>query len=93
VGWEGYAEEVGAQIKALPGADAYQERFAAWLAECGATTRDVDTFMGPPARSLALVPRAMQPHADRVNTDVVTFVGPCFDASEETWARPADAER
>ncbi|MEU6439928.1 macrolide family glycosyltransferase [Streptomyces sp. NPDC047046] len=93
VGWEGYAEEVGAQIKALPGADAYQERFAGWLAECGARTRDVDAFMGPPARSLALVPRAMQPHADRVNTDVVTFVGPCFDASEETWERPAGAER
>ncbi|EDY44585.1 macrolide family glycosyltransferase [Streptomyces sp. SPB074] len=93
VGWEGYAEEVGAQIKALPGADAYQERFARWLAECGATTRDVDAFMCPPARSLALVPRAMQPHADRVDTDVVTFVGPCFDAGAETWERPADAER
>ncbi|WP_431033264.1 macrolide family glycosyltransferase [Streptomyces sp. P6-2-1] len=93
VGWEGYAEEVGAHIKALPGADAYQARFSEWLAECGATTGDVDAFMGPPARSLALVPRVMQPHADRVDTDVVTFVGPCFDAAEETWERPADAER
>ncbi|WP_371097836.1 macrolide family glycosyltransferase [Streptomyces sanglieri] len=93
VGWEGYAEEVAAPMWQLPGADAYRARFARWLAECGATTLEVDTFCGPPARSLALIPKAMQPNADRVDTDTVTFVGPCFGGrtDKETWTRPEGA--
>lgn len=37
----------------------------------------------------------MQPHADRVDTDVVTFVGPCLgDRSDQGgWTRPAGAEK
>ncbi|GAA1306160.1 glycosyltransferase [Streptomyces sanglieri] len=93
VGWEGYDEEVAAPMWQLPGADAYRARFARWLAECGATTLEVDTFCGPPARSLALIPKAMQPNADRVDTDTVTFVGPCFGGrtDKETWTRPEGA--
>ncbi|MCX4847317.1 macrolide family glycosyltransferase [Streptomyces sp. NBC_00893] len=93
VGWEGYAEEVAAPMWQLPGADAYRARFARWLAGCGATTLEVDTFCGPPARSLALIPKAMQPNADRVDTDTVTFVGPCFGGrtDKETWTRPEGA--
>ncbi len=36
----------------------------------------------------------MQPRADRVDTDTVTFVGPCFDARADTdgWTRPASAD-
>ncbi|WP_406151068.1 macrolide family glycosyltransferase [Streptomyces sp. NBC_01012] len=95
VGWDGYEQEVAAQLRKLPGADAYQERFARWLAECGATTTDVDAFSGPPARALALIPRAMQPNADRVDTGTVTFVGPCYDTRAVTgdWTRPAGADR
>ncbi|MFE9250474.1 macrolide family glycosyltransferase [Streptomyces sp. NPDC007088] len=94
VGWEGYEEEVAAALWRLPGADAYRAAFTAWLRESGAKTLDMDAFVGPPARSLALVPRAMQPHAEKVNTDVVTFVGPCSGerARRETWRRPEDAE-
>ncbi|MGY0021224.1 macrolide family glycosyltransferase [Streptomyces sp. YJ-C3] len=94
VGWDGYQEEVAAQLRKLPGADAYRGRFARWLADCGATTTDVDAFSGPPARALALIPKAMQPHADRVDTNTVTFTGPCFDAPADTddWTRPADAD-
>ncbi|WP_326742045.1 macrolide family glycosyltransferase [Streptomyces sp. NBC_01768] len=93
VGWEGYAEEVAAPMWQLPGADAYRARFARWLAGCGATTLEMDTFCGPPARSLALIPKAMQPNADRVDTDTVTFVGPCFvgRTDKETWTRPEGA--
>ncbi|MER5367170.1 macrolide family glycosyltransferase [Streptomyces sp. NPDC002722] len=93
VGWEGYAEEVAAPLWQLPGADAYRARFARWLAGCGATTLEMDTFCGPPARSLALIPKAMQPNADRVDTDTVTFVGPCFGGrtDKETWTRPEGA--
>ncbi|MFJ5196668.1 macrolide family glycosyltransferase [Streptomyces sp. NPDC088394] len=93
VGWEGYAEEVAAPMWQLPGADAYRARFARWLAGCGATTLEMDTFCGPPARSLALIPKAMQPNADRVDTGTVTFVGPCFGGrtDKETWTRPEGA--
>lgn len=95
VAWDGYEEEVGVHLRKLPGADAYRARFARWLAGCGASTTDVDAFSGRPARALALITRAMQPHADRVDAETVTFVGPCFGAagSTEEWTRPAGAER
>lgn len=91
--WKGYDQDVAAHLRQLPGADAYRARFERWLTECGASTRDVDAFSGPPARALALIPRAMQPHADRVDTGAVTFVGPCFgpSRSRSAWTRPADA--
>ena len=95
VAWKGFYEQVAAQLLQLPGAEAYRERFASWLIDCGATTTDPDAFPGVPDRALALIPRAMQPHADTVDSDIVTFVGPCFDArsQEQTWSRPPDAER
>ncbi|MEU1800147.1 macrolide family glycosyltransferase [Streptomyces sp. NPDC019937] len=95
VAWEGYEQEVAAHIMALPGADGYQTKFAAWLAGCGAVTTDVNAFCGPPGRAVALIPRAMQPNADRVDEKVVTFVGPCLGdrADQGRWERPAGAER
>ncbi|MEV6419208.1 macrolide family glycosyltransferase [Streptomyces sp. NPDC051662] len=95
VAWQGYDQEVAAHVRRLPGADAYRARFARWLDGCGASTTDVDTFSGRPGRALALIPRAMQPHADQVDTDTVTFVGPCpgARASDGDWTRPADAEK
>ncbi|MFE1322952.1 macrolide family glycosyltransferase [Kitasatospora phosalacinea] len=95
VGWDGYQEEVGAQLRRLPGADAYFDRFAGWLAGSGATTTDVDEFSGRPARAVAMITEAMQPHADRVDRKAVDFVGPCFDlrAEQGSWRRPAGAEK
>ncbi|MBB4795865.1 MGT family glycosyltransferase [Streptomyces nodosus] len=94
VAWEGYDQDIAPQLWQLPGADAHRAKFARWLADCGASTTDVDTFSGRPARALALITRAMQPHADHVDTDTVTFVGPCFDttAGADGWTRPAGAE-
>ena len=93
VAWEGYEQEVVAHLMALPGADAYQAKFAAWLAGCGATTTDVQAFCGPPGRAIAVIPRAMQPNADRVDEEVVTFTGPCLGdrADQGRWERPAGA--
>ncbi|MEU6565134.1 macrolide family glycosyltransferase [Nocardia nova] len=91
VAWDGYEQEVAAALRQLPGADAYRSAFAHWLTECGATTTEVDTFSGPPGRALALIPRAMQPHADRVDSEVVTFVGPCTPPDGRPVPRPADA--
>lgn len=95
VGWDGYEREVAVQLRQLPGADAHRARFARWLADCGAVTADVDAFSGVPDRALALIPRAMQPHADRVDAGKVTFVGPCFDpdGSDAGWVGPAAADK
>ncbi|MGI5471592.1 macrolide family glycosyltransferase [Streptomyces sp. CA-132043] len=92
VAWDG-PEDITAQIRALPGADAYFAKFAGWLAGNGATTPDPMEFSGRPARAVATIPRAMQPHADRVDTEAVTFVGPCLgDRSDQGgWSRPAGA--
>ncbi|MGO4615064.1 macrolide family glycosyltransferase [Nocardia sp. 2YAB30] len=90
--WKGYDQDVAAHLRGLPGADAYRARFAQWLGDCGASTTDVDAFSGLPDRALALIPRAMQPHVDQIDTDAVTFVGPCFATRtvEENWGRPTD---
>ncbi|MFJ8743466.1 macrolide family glycosyltransferase [Embleya sp. NPDC127516] len=95
VAWRGYEDEVLPGMKQLPGADAYWARFAAWLAEAGATTTDVDTFGGRPRRVVATVARAMQPNAELVDPDVVDFVGPCLGRREDQgeWTRPVGAER
>ncbi|MFF7334748.1 macrolide family glycosyltransferase [Streptomyces sp. NPDC008150] len=95
VGWDGYEQDVAVHLRQLPGADAYREKFARWLADCGASTTDVDAFSGHPDRALALIPRAMQPHADKVDAGAVTFVGPCYDATPGSggWTRPAHARR
>ncbi|WP_326657299.1 macrolide family glycosyltransferase [Streptomyces sp. NBC_00385] len=95
VAWEGYEQDVAAHLWALPGADAYRAKFTGWLAGCGASTTDMDAFAGRPEHTLALIPRAMQPHGEDVDTDTVTFVGPCFGGrgAEQSWTRPAGAER
>lgn len=94
VAWQGPDQDFAAHVWQLPGADAYRAKFTQWLADCGASTTDMDTFSGRPSRALALIPRAMQPYADQVDTEAVTFVGPCFGARADgdVWTRPADAE-
>ncbi|MFJ8537246.1 macrolide family glycosyltransferase [Streptomyces sp. NPDC093591] len=95
VAWEGAQEEMGAAFARLPGGLAYRARFADWLVRCGAMTTDVEEFTGRPPRVLAMIPRAMQPHADRVDTEAVTFVGPCLGGGQEQdgWKRPAGAQK
>ncbi|MEH0547752.1 macrolide-inactivating glycosyltransferase [Streptomyces sp. B21-105] len=98
VAWEGYEEEVAEPMWAEPRkterGKAYYARFQAWLEENG-ITRHPDAFVGRPNRSLVLIPRALQPHADRVDESVYTFVGSCQGdrTAEGEWTRPADAEK
>lgn len=98
VAWEGYEEEVAgpmfADLKASERGQAYYARFAAWLTENGLGD-EVDRFQGRPRRSLVLIPQALQPNADRVDTSVYTFVGACQGdraAVQGHWQRPASAE-
>ncbi|MFC9704969.1 macrolide-inactivating glycosyltransferase [Streptomyces sp. NPDC056943] len=98
VPWEGYEEEVAApmsaELKASPRGEAYYTRFEAWLAEHGVDVHP-DRLIAPPRRALVLIPRALQPHADRVDESVYTFVGACqaARADQDEWRRPAGAEK
>ncbi|NJP66499.1 macrolide family glycosyltransferase [Streptomyces spiramenti] len=94
VAWEGYEDEVGAWLRSQPGADAYQRKAKAWLTATGAVTTDPDAFLGRPPRSIAVIPRAMQPDAERVDASRYSFVGACLGArdSADAWQRPEAAE-
>ncbi|MEV8017054.1 macrolide-inactivating glycosyltransferase [Streptomyces sp. NPDC086554] len=98
VAWDGYEEEVAepmyAELKASERGQAYYERFHAWLEE-NAIAQHPDPFVGRPPRSLVLIPKALQPNADRVDESVHTFVGACQGdrAAQGDWRRPADAEK
>ncbi|MDQ0940004.1 macrolide-inactivating glycosyltransferase [Streptomyces sp. V1I1] len=98
VAWEGYEEEVAgpmfAELKASERGQAYYARFCAWLAENGIDTHP-DPFVGRPARSIVLIPKALQPHADRVDESVYSFVGACQGDLKEQgeWQRPAGADK
>ncbi|MFE7812134.1 macrolide-inactivating glycosyltransferase [Streptomyces sp. NPDC057433] len=98
VAWEGYEKEVGEPMWEEPlrteRGRAYYARFHAWLEENGISTHP-DPFVGRPARSLVLIPKALQPNADRVDESTHTFVGACQgdrDAEGE-WQRPAGAQK
>ncbi|GAA4826955.1 macrolide-inactivating glycosyltransferase [Streptomyces ziwulingensis] len=98
VAWRGYEEEVAKPMWEEPrGTErgkAYYARFQAWLDENG-IDQDPDTFGGHPARSLVLIPKALQPNADRVDETVYSFVGACQGdrAAEGEWRRPEDARK
>lgn len=97
VAWEGYEEEVAgpvfAELKASERGQDYYARFAAWLTANGLGD-DVDRFQGRPRRSIVLIPRALQPNADRVDPAVYTFVGACQGdrADQGHWQRPESAD-
>ncbi len=98
VAWDGYEEEVAEPMWAEPReterGKAYYARFHAWLEENGITEHP-DPFVGHPARSLVLISKALQPHADRVDESVYTFVGACQGdrAAEGEWTRPERADK
>ncbi|MFI1307395.1 macrolide-inactivating glycosyltransferase [Streptomyces sioyaensis] len=98
VAWEGYEEEVAdsmwGEARASERGKAYYAKFTNWLAENG-IGQHPDPFVGRPDRSIVLIPKALQPNADRVDEKVHSFVGACQGerATQGDWERPADAER
>ncbi|RST17894.1 macrolide-inactivating glycosyltransferase [Streptomyces sp. WAC05374] len=98
VPWEGYEEEVAepmfADLKASERGRAYYARFEAWLAEHGVDTHP-DRLIARPRKAVVLIPRALQPNADRVDESVYAFVGACHgDRSDQgEWRRPVGAEK
>ncbi|GAB1822549.1 macrolide family glycosyltransferase [Herbidospora sp. RD11066] len=92
VGWDGYEEEVAVGVEELvrsvPGGDDYYADFTSWLAGNGIEI-SYNNFTGRPPRCIALIPKVLQPNADRV-PDTITFVGPTLAdrAHQGTWEPP-----
>lgn len=95
VAWEGMEEafeEHTAQLKASPSGRHYYSMLRSWLSENGMDI-DADDFLGKPDRCVVLIPKALQPHADRVS-DRYFFGGPCVDPSRNIgWAPEPDDDR
>lgn len=98
VAWEGYEKEIAEPMWEEPRKTergrAYYARFQAWLEENGISLHP-DPFAGRPDRSVVLIPKALQPNADRVDETVYSFVGACQGdrGAEGDWQRPADADK
>ncbi|MYX29932.1 macrolide-inactivating glycosyltransferase [Streptomyces sp. SID8381] len=98
VAWEGYEEEVAepmwAEPKKTERGRAYYARFESWLRENGVALHP-DDFAGRPDRSLVLIPKVLQPNADRVDEHVYSFVGACQGdrVAQGAWERPAGAKK
>lgn len=90
VAWRGYEEDMADALtfRGEPEYARYSARFAGWLAELG-IDQDPDTFSGRPPRCVVLIPRALQPNADRVDESVYTFVGPALDRRPHQGEWPA----
>ncbi|BBH67531.1 macrolide-inactivating glycosyltransferase [Actinoplanes sp. OR16] len=98
VAWDGYEQEMAPmldQLRADPKGADYYRRFTEWLTANGSSVTDSLAFQGRPEQCLALIPRALQPNADRVDDEVYHFVGPIFGdrGDQGGWTRPADAEK
>lgn len=96
VAWDGYhddlAEVMGPLLASPAGVD-LTATFDGWLAAESAGLTQDDVNVAPP-RSLVLVPKVMQPNAERVDPDRYRFVGPCLDPArfEPRGWRPPDGD-
>ncbi|WP_433803782.1 macrolide family glycosyltransferase [Actinomycetospora sp. CA-084318] len=92
VAWEGFEHDLGLDgLLETPEGTVFRSAFADWLAAEGVDLAP-ETFMGVPDSSIVLIPRQLQPHADKVDPDRYTFVGPCLDARghQGDWSEDVD---
>ena len=77
IAWDTFEEDFAEAYAILdtPEGLAWQSDMDSWLAEVGVGLGNRE-FLGPPDRSVVLIPEAMQPNLDRVDRDRYTFVGP-----------------
>ena len=93
VAWEGYEEEMAqftAQLKASAAGSRFFAQMRAWLDAHGMSI-DADAFLGRPDACVVLIPRVLQPNAERVGPQYV-FTGPCVDESRATGWAPAPGD-
>jgi MGT family glycosyltransferase len=92
VAWETYHEDMAHALEPMlnsTGYHAYRSAFDDWLAATG-TSLSFEQVTGEPVRCLVMIPRPMQPHAERVG-ERYRFVGPCIDPRREDpggWTPP-----
>lgn len=93
VAWEGSEEEIAAELQALEDAPevlSYHHACNEWLRGNG-IDQDAWEWAADIKDVIALFPRVLQPHADRVPASV-QFIGPCLDPvrlDDRSWAPPA----
>ena len=93
VAWEGYEEEMAqftAQLKASAAGARFFAQMRAWLDAHGMSI-DADAFLGRPDACVVIIPRVLQPNAERVGPQYV-FTGPCVDESRATGWAPAPGD-
>jgi hypothetical protein len=76
-----------AALKASPSGERYFATLREWLA-ANRVALDPDDFLGRPDACVVLIPRVMQPNADRVGPRYV-FAGPCIDEARMGRWTPA----
>jgi MGT family glycosyltransferase len=89
VAWEGYEEDMAeftATLKASPSGGRFFAGVRAWLDEHGMALHE-DAFLGRPDACVVLIPRVLQPNAERVRPEFV-FTGPCIDEGRRTGWTP-----
>jgi MGT family glycosyltransferase len=92
VAWRGYEDEMGEVLESIRHSDAgkdYRDTYAKWLRDNGIDA-DPWAWITYPESVLSLIPRVMQPNADRV-PESVQFVGPCLDPArlaDRCWVAP-----
>ncbi|WP_256104049.1 macrolide family glycosyltransferase [Streptomyces sp. ODS05-4] len=97
VAWRGYREAkltpMWQELRTSQEGRAYEDRYRRWLREYD-ITESPESFRDRIDRSLVLIPKALQPHAELVDGRVYSFVGGCQAdrSSEGTWERPVNAE-
>ncbi|HEX2301738.1 MAG TPA: macrolide family glycosyltransferase [Pseudonocardiaceae bacterium] len=95
VAWEGYEQDTAEQnlaVKESPSGRRFYENLRSWLA-ANEMQLDADAFLGRPDACVVLIPRVLQPHADRVGPRYV-FAGPCIDPARTTgWVPEPDDDR
>ncbi|WP_232433560.1 nucleotide disphospho-sugar-binding domain-containing protein [Rhodococcus sp. AW25M09] len=92
VAWDGYAEDLSdvlTPMRESSGGLQCHASYTAWLRD-----NDIDAdpwdWITYPQHCLSLIPKVMQPNADRV-PDSVQFVGPCLDPvrlDDRSWTAP-----
>ncbi|RYY49044.1 MAG: glycosyl transferase [Actinomycetales bacterium] len=95
VAWDGYDDDMTEfldGVRSDPRGQAYLARQSTMLAAHGVHA-DPLAWLGRPDRSLVLVAEALQPHADQVDRDVYTFVGPAVRRPDASLWSPRDDRR
>jgi MGT family glycosyltransferase len=97
VPWDGSEQEMAVALDALrqsPDGKSYHAAFTAWLRDNG-IEQDAWDWMRGGNDIISLIPRAMQPFADRV-PESVRYVGPCLEPArlaDRTWTPPDNGRR